>query len=110
MLCVERAMSKRSTKVANPFYMSNEWKALRLQALRRDRYICQHCGAKCLGKAKGMPSPQVDHIKTIRERPDLKLSLGNVRTLCHSCHSRHTMADQLNKPEIGLDGWPIQSA
>ena len=78
-------------------------------ALRRDRYICQLCGAKCLGKAKGKPSPEVDHIKPVKTHPDLKLSLTNLRTLCKPCHSRHTILGTIGrvKPEIGLDGYPV---
>jgi len=96
-------------KQVDPFYLTSEWQALRLQALRRDQYLCQHCKAKCIGKKRGGVSPHVDHIETIRDRPDLKLSLSNLRTLCHSCHSKVTANARhgKNKPEIGLDGYPV---
>ena len=90
--------------------MSKEWKAARLLALRRDNWTCVLCEVKCLGKARGRPSPQVDHIEPITERPDLKLTLSNLRTLCPSCHSRHTILGTIGKtrPEIGPDGYPLE--
>ena len=33
---------------------------------------------------------EMDHVVTIAERPDLRLSLENVATLCKACHSKKT--------------------
>ena len=101
-------MTKRSERKGDPFYLTKEWEALRSKRLRMDRFRCAHCNALCLGKGKGMPSPQVDHIKTRKDRPDLALDIDNLRTLCHPCHSKRTRADQLNRTPIGADGYPIQ--
>lgn len=103
-------MNKRSSKRGDPFYLDKRWKAVRLAVLRRDRYICQECSAKCLGKAKGMPSPEVDHILPRKEHPELAFTLSNLRTVCKSCHSRRTILDTMGaaKPEIGLDGYPVE--
>ena len=92
--------------------MSVEWRALRLNVLRRDRYICQLCGAKCLGKKKNGISPEVDHIQPVKDRPDLKLVSSNLRTLCKPCHSRHTILGTIGKAkvEIGIDGYPVIEA
>ena len=68
------------------FYSTNAWDVLRRAALRRDRYTCQHCGVLCLGKKRKCPSPHVDHILPIRDRPDLELTLSNLQVLCASCH------------------------
>ena len=96
-------------KRVDPFYVSKPWQELRAKALRRDKYICLHCGAKCIGAKKGGVSPHVDHIQTIRDRPDLKLSLSNLRTLCHSCHSKVTANARhgQDRPTIGIDGYPL---
>ena len=66
------------------FYQSKEWKALRLQALRRDGYRCVMCGEDINGKGLS----RVDHIKPVRDYPSLALSLGNLRCLCAPCDNR----------------------
>ena len=98
-------------KVRNPFYLSKRWKDTRLKVLRRDRYICQECGAKCLGKSRGLPSPQVDHILELKTHPQLAYSMDNLRTLCKSCHSKRTLLDTMGraKPQIGADGFPVEN-
>ncbi|WP_425283400.1 HNH endonuclease [Methyloceanibacter marginalis] len=65
---------------------TKRWKALRLQALRRDRWRCP-CGA---------PAREVDHVLPVRTHPELSYELSNLRSLCSSCHSRKTIT------EIGL--------
>ena len=97
-------------KVRNPFYLSKRWKDTRLKVLRRDRYICQECGAKCLGKSRGLPSPQVDHTIDLKKAPELAYTMSNLKTLCPSCHSRKTMNEihSRGKPLIGEDGYVIE--
>ena len=99
-------------KYRDPFYLTPAWKALRHEVLKRDRYYCQICKALCLGKKRGMPTPHVDHVIPRKERPDLSMSPGNLRTLCHGCHSRVTINDMHGKKKtpIGVDGFPIESA
>ena len=60
------------------FYPSRAWKQLRLLALQRDHWRCTVCGVHVGGKAKAT----VDHILPARQRPDLAMSLANLRTLC----------------------------
>lgn len=48
----------------------------------------------CWTPGCGHPSEQVDHILSIRDRPDLRLVWSNLRALCRSCHSRRTALDQ----------------
>ncbi len=40
------------------------------------------------------PATDVDHIISIRDRPDLRLSWSNLRPFCHSHHSARTARDQ----------------
>lgn len=68
---------------------SQRWKSVRLQVKRRDGWKCVSCGAA--GRL------EVDHIKPVRTHPDLAFDLGNLQSLCPSCHSRKT------RVEIGLD-------
>ncbi len=69
---------------------SPRWKALRLQALRRDGFQCVQCGAR--GRL------EVDHILPVRERPDLGFALANLQTLCGSCHGMKTRIEMGHKP------------
>ncbi|MDR1969528.1 MAG: HNH endonuclease [Burkholderiaceae bacterium] len=58
------------------------WPALRLAAKRRDGWRCVQCGAR--GRL------EVDHIKPVRDAPELAFVLGNLQTLCVSCHGKKT--------------------
>ena len=58
-----------------------EHRAWRRLILERDP-ICKLCGKQ--------PSSHADHIQSIKDRPELRLSLGNGRGLCPSCHSAVT--------------------
>lgn len=63
-----------------------DWRRVRKLALQRDKHLCQDClAAKRLTLAV-----EVHHIITIEERPDLRLVLDNLRSLCKPCHSRIT--------------------
>ncbi len=61
---------------------SPRWKALRLQALRRDQFKCVQCPAR--GRL------EVDHIKPVRTNPELAFTLSNLQSLCGRCHARKT--------------------
>lgn len=100
--------SRRSTKKADPFYDSPAWRKLRAVVLKRDKWICQHCGVSCLGKKKGEPRPHVDHAIPRSKRPDLAMEVSNLRVLCVSCHSKHTRAEEMDRPRIGVDGFPVE--
>ena len=73
------------------FYSWPEWRGLRLQVLGIDHYECQHC--KAAGRyRKGCI---VHHVKHLRQRPDLALSVVDpdtgerqLETLCKRCHER----------------------
>jgi 5-methylcytosine-specific restriction endonuclease McrA len=89
------------------FYQSQAWLTIRRKALIRDGHRCVMCGIDVSGYKKS----RVDHIYTVKSRPDLALSLSNLRTLCGVCDNRRH-ADKLgNKPKdiiaVGVDGWPI---
>jgi 5-methylcytosine-specific restriction enzyme A len=82
-------------KVADPFYSTPAWRSLRLVALRRAAYRCQHCG--CDVSRPGQA--RVDHKLPRRQRPDLELSLGNLQVLCARCDNiKH--ADKGGTPRI----------
>ena len=69
---------------------SKRWKALRLEALRRDGFKCRQCGAR--------DRLEVDHIKPVRAAPELAYELGNLQCLCPPCHSKKTHAE-IGRPQ-----------
>jgi 5-methylcytosine-specific restriction endonuclease McrA len=64
----------------------SQWRALRL------RFITYH--PTCSTPRCGKPATDVDHIESIKRRPDLRFEWRNLRALCHACHSRRTARDQ----------------
>lgn len=59
-----------------------QWRGLRA-AFIRQHPVCAVIGC-------GAPATDVDHIVAVRERPDLRLTWGNLRALCHGHHSAKT--------------------
>ena len=66
--------------------MTFEYKQWRTVIFEREKYTCQHCGAKS-GKGK-IVVLNADHIKPFSRYPDLRLNLDNGRTLCVNCHKK----------------------
>lgn len=93
------------------FYKSREWKALRLKCLQRDGHRCVKCGAD----VRRLGASRVDHIETVKARPELAMVLSNLRTLCVACDAkRHSEKGGHNRsgpprPTIGVDGFPIDA-
>lgn len=88
------------------YYSTKHWRALRTQALKRDRWQCTIAGCK-------RQATVVDHIQTRprQDEPSPADRLDNLRSLCatHDAqmkeHGRHRAAARL----IGVDnnGWPL---
>ena len=77
---------------------TRRWKALRLQALRRDGWRC----VKCNGRYR----LEVDHIKPVRSHPELAFDLTNLQTLDARCHGRKTRQDMgFDAPDPDRDAW-----
>ena len=98
-------------KRGDSFYYSPEWRAIRRQVLARDRYRCAVCG--CVVSAPG--AARVDHIIPRRERPDLAMVLGNLRTLCalhdNQGHSEKGKGGGRRIEQFSgcdADGWPLR--
>ncbi|RBO54173.1 HNH endonuclease [Rhodovulum sp. BSW8] len=77
----------RFPRVGSAIYRTQRWKAVRLEAKRRDGWRCVECGAK--GRL------EVDHITPLRDG-GAPFDLGNLQCLCGRCHARKT------RIEIGL--------
>ena len=77
---------------------SKRWKALRLEALRRDGWRCAQCGAR--GRL------EVDHIEPVRSAPERAFDLGNLQCLCPACHARKTRIEiGLGRPDPAREAW-----
>ena len=53
--------------------------------MHRNPICCCGCGGK---------ATEVDHIVSIKDRPDLRLVWSNLRAMTKSCHSRRTAKEQ----------------
>ena len=70
---------------------TKRWKALRQQVLRRDNYKCVSCSAA--------GDLEIDHVKPVRDAPELAYEIDNLQALCRQCHSAKTRAEVFGKPE-----------
>lgn len=61
---------------------AKRWARVRWQALKRDQFRCQACGAA----AKQGATLHVDHIKPRSRFPELELELSNLQVLCEPCN------------------------
>ncbi|ROO30415.1 HNH endonuclease [Salinisphaera orenii MK-B5] len=74
------------------------WPGLRLAALRRDDWRCVQCASK--------RRLEVDHVESVRKRPDLAFDLTNLQTLCAVCHGKKTRFEMTGRePNPELDKW-----
>lgn len=72
-------------KVRKSFYNSKSWQEVRAYVLHRDNYECVWC------KEEGRVTTddlEIDHIKELQDRPDLRLEVDNLRVLCKVCHNK----------------------
>jgi len=65
--------------------LPKDWPARRKRVLKRDGYLCQIRGPRCLGTAT-----DVDHIKRGDNHDD-----GNLQSACSPCHNTKTSAESI---------------
>jgi len=71
------------------FYHSKEWQSVRDAVLKRDAYLCIHCGS---------PAEEVHHVTHLT--PDniwdtsITLNMDNLISLCRSCHFNEHKRDK----------------
>ena len=68
----------------------HRWRKVRHWYLRREP-LCEDCLDEGIVNAEHL---EVDHIIPIAVRPDLRLNVDNLRTLCRQHHKRKTDADK----------------
>ena len=81
---------------------NSQWDRIRVQALKRDCYLCQ----ECMRQGRVTPARDVDHI--IPKAKGGTDDLTNLQSLCVPHHQEKTAKDEGWKraPTIGIDGWP----
>ena len=65
-----------------------DWQHVRLLALQRDKYLCQHC----LTEGRITSAIDVDHIIPLSAQGN-RLDLSNLQSLCRACHRTKTSQD-----------------
>lgn len=94
------------------FYWWPEWRSLQPEVLKLDRWECQNCKAR----GKYARAVLVHHVKHLRDRPDLALSVWDPDTgerqlvsLCKACHEdEHPEAlrqKHAAKPPLTAERW-----
>lgn len=73
-------------------YRGENWDELKKKVYRRDNYICQSCGDKCISRRdfngeNGGRIIQAHHIEEFETEDDNYIE--NIVTLCASCHSKN---------------------
>lgn len=71
------------------FNRNNNWKFVRQDVLRRDKYTCSICSQRFR-----KPELDVDHIIPVQMGGQL-FEKANLRTLCKECHKAKTRLDRM---------------
>lgn len=80
--CTEHSKARDERPSAHRRGYDAVWKRLRLQVLAEEP-LCRFC----LSEGRVTPAAHVDHIETVRARPELRLVRSNLRALCAPCHN-----------------------
>ncbi len=81
---------KRAGRV-EPFYLTEEWRALRYSVLRQSDGCCTLCGRS---KPIHGVTLHVDHIKPRSRYPELELTRSNLQVLCEDCNLGKSNGDE----------------
>lgn len=93
------------------FYTWTPWEKVRLDALKLDKFECQHCKAK----GKYTKATTVHHVNHVKQHPELALSLWyedregkrrrNLVSLCHDCHEKEHSYRKKNEKNLFTAEW-----
>lgn len=79
-------------------YSDPRWPKLRHRQLS-DEPWCRYC----LDVGDITPATVADHVKRVRDRPDLAFDGSNLMSLCASCHSGTKHSEEVRGHAIGCD-------
>lgn len=70
------------------FYLSWEWRTVRMEVLKEQGFACQCCGATARDRTTAGASVRlcVDHIRPISKFWELRLDKTNLQVLCDECN------------------------
>lgn len=88
---------KPPVKLADPFYLTAEWRALAATIKSQRGYVCEGCGADGRGREWTI---HADHVVEIRDG-GARLDPLNVRLLCQPCHNRKTAGEAARRAREG---------
>lgn len=84
------------------FYQSKAWRTLRLEAMKRANYECEHCKKQgnlttkeTINRYGRKTKMEVNHKKPVKTHPHLALTLDNLEYLCIDCHNIADGKDQM---------------
>ena len=83
-----RAVYERDRGSAASRGYDHHWRKVRAVVLAGEP-LCRACMERGMVTA----ATEVDHILTIKDRPDLRLDLSNLRPMCRECHHARTSSD-----------------
>lgn len=85
------------------FYKTKQWKAVRAVVVKGWRAAgsppCPLCRLPITGR------PFVDHIQSVKKRPDLALYIGNLRVVCTQCNTRRHKWEAEDIKPTSADGF-----
>ena len=81
---LDTRIAKPLPKETGSHYGTAAHKAWAAQVRKRANRRCEGCGTETI-------SLYADHIKEIKDSPELALSLDNGQALCASCHTKKTI-------------------
>lgn len=87
-------LGPRAPKVADAFYSSAGWIALRDQVRRESRNMCEWPGCQHRGR-------WIDHKAERKDRPDLALDRSNLWNLCSHHHGVKTADERRRRDDRG---------
>lgn len=82
-------MAYWDAKNGRDFYESERWRAVRYEAMKRSRGLCEACG-----RGRRETPLHVDHIKPRSRYPELQLDLNNLQVLCRDCNVGKSNIDE----------------
>ncbi len=89
---IDTRIARPPLKTAEPFYLSQAWRALVADLISQRGRLCEQCGRT--RNLDGLPLPVRlfgDHIRELKDG-GAALDPSNVRLLCARCHARKTVA------------------